>query len=95
MGREVARNVSGRIDYAWDKEKCPYEMWNDLPEIYSCEQAKEIPLLIINGNKDKLTHIYGQTNAKYWLENVPPIEFAARYFREKYNCNPSNTKGSY
>ncbi len=34
--------------YTWDTEKCSYEMWkNDLPEIYSCEQEKEVPLLII------------------------------------------------
>ena len=34
--------------YTWDTEKCSYEMWkNDLPEIYSCEQVKEVPLLII------------------------------------------------
>ncbi len=34
--------------YEWDTEKCPYEFWRDeLPEIYSCEQAKEVPLLII------------------------------------------------
>ncbi len=41
-------NIWGTPSYPWDTEKCPYEMWkNDLPEIYSCEQVKEVPLLII------------------------------------------------
>ncbi len=41
-------DVKGNVEYAWDTEKCPYEFWRDeLPEIYSCEQAKEVPLLII------------------------------------------------
>ena len=41
--------------YEYDQEECDYETWRDeLPELYTCEQTKEVPVMNIMGAVDPL-----------------------------------------
>ena len=33
----------------WDTETCTYEVWKGFPDFYTCNQAKEIPMMITHG----------------------------------------------
>ena len=57
--------------------------------MYSCNQEKEVPLLILNGKEDPLVPLSGNINETA-KNSMAPQSFGPRYFREKYNCNPED-----
>jgi poly(3-hydroxybutyrate) depolymerase len=64
---------------------CPYEVWKSWQNHFKCRQTKPVPILIINGELDKVNPIKGAFY-KNELEQKTPMAFATRFFRERYGC---------
>ena len=53
-------------------------------------------MLVINGIDDPIIYINGSCNFDTRPhDSHPPASYGVRYFREKYNCDPNNTKVVY
>lgn len=49
-------------DYGMSKECQAYDYWIKLPDVYTCVQAKEVPLFIMNGISDAVIPPWGASH---------------------------------
>ena len=74
--------------FVWNNLNCGYRTWEKFDDFYECDLKKEVPLLIMNAEKDPLIPPTGVLDSSAIFANAP-FYFGPRYFREKYNCNPN------
>ena len=88
--KKTEKDLLGMVIYQYLSEECDYDYWKKLPnQHFSCDQTKEVPIMIINGMKDPIVYYDGMYNSDIaWKRTQIPATFGPKYFREKYQCGP-------
>lgn len=77
----------------WDELQCPYDTWQNLPEYYSCKRMRDVPVLLINGEADKIVPWAGGISFKgHETFASPPVAFLIRHYAEANGCGHSSSR---
>jgi pimeloyl-ACP methyl ester carboxylesterase len=75
---------------AFDQQKCPYAQWRQAPSHFSCDDVRNLPVLLVNNGLDVLVPTGGAVvtgGANDEGELYPPLVYTRRFYAEANGCD--------